>query len=200
MDSTIDIGFTHAGEIIPEKQFFEAIGPSDRAWAVPALRTLIERFIAIAPSHRTLYQPNDEGLLGQAVLRLVQLDPQALPLVRHYGELMDGGHEHHFPDAIVPAVIGAHGWSEATIDFMLWVLIFNFYNTFDVPTTVWRDLGLADAVRPLNPKAVAGRLVQSLGPQVTRASSAGRSFLIFADASAMKLHLGKRNSLRRWSG
>ncbi|MDV3455818.1 hypothetical protein RZN05_02390 [Sphingomonas sp. HF-S4] len=166
VDSTIDIGFTFAAEVIPEKAFFEAIGPADRLWAVPALRSLIDRFVTVAPRHQTLYQPNDDGLLGQAVLKLVQLDAGALPLVRRYGELMDGGHEHYFPNEIVPGVLEARGWNEATMDFMLWVLIFNFYNSFEVPTIVWRDLGLAEALRPMAPEAAAGRLVQLLGPEV----------------------------------
>jgi hypothetical protein len=166
-DHTIDIGFTSNGRSTREKKFFETIGPADREWAVPALRSLVERFLdCVPPGGPTLYNKDDDGLFGTAVLRLGELDATSLPLIRRYGERMDGGHEYYFAGTTVPALIRAHGWTEDMIDLVLWMLIFNFYNTYDTPVTVWRDLGLSKALEAKTPEAVAERVVRNFAADV----------------------------------
>jgi|GEM_PF-1846579 len=168
-DHEIDILFEAAGQVIPEAEFFSLIGSSDREWAVPVLRHVVERYVAAngAPNE-TYYQPRGEGesVLSQAVLRLAELDHDALPLVQNFGSKIDGGHEYFFAGTIVPAVIDAHGWTPEVIRFLVWVMIYNFYNTFDKITTVWRDLGLYEHVSSGAPEEVAAFVVSEFGKEV----------------------------------
>ncbi len=168
-DHQINISFELGGTSISEQEFFDSVADRDRDWALPALKSLIERFVAVSKfGKETVYSFSDKGecLFGHAVLRLAQLDHSSLPLIQQFGQLMDGGHEYYFPSEIIPALIKAHGWTEEMLDFGFWVILFNFYNTYDDPTRVWRDFGLAKALSGKDPIEIARRVVSVYEPEV----------------------------------
>lgn len=141
-EHTIDLAFLLQGETVPEAQFLSSIELSDRSWAEPLLRELIERYVAVSKPGHTVVNTDCEGLLANAVMRLGQMDAAHLPLIIAYGELMDGGHEYHFPGTVLPAIIRHHGWTLPMVKLGLWAMIFNFYNTYDSPVQWWVGLGL----------------------------------------------------------
>lgn len=153
-DHEIDVTFVLGNRVIPEREFFEAITPADADWAVPALRELIERYVAASrPIREAYYQPSSDGgsVLAQAVLRLGEMDAASLPLVIAFGEQMDRGHEYFFATETVPAMIEMHGWTDQIIGLVAWTLLYNFYNSYDKVSTVWIDLGLRDALQRHSP-------------------------------------------------
>ena len=156
-DWHIDIVFVEGGKDIREATFFSAIGLGDREWAAPPLRHLIERYLKANVDCRTYFQTNDDGVsvLAQAALRLAELDHGALALVRAYGETIDGGHEYHFAGEIPAAVIKAHGWTSAVIKIVTWVMMRQFYNTYDKVGAIWRGLGLYQAAAAMPPAEYA---------------------------------------------
>lgn len=164
----IDVVFQIDGKDVREAKFFSAIGPEDREWAVPVLRNLVERYVAHV-DYKTYYQPKGDGdsVLAHAVLRLAELDAQSLPLIRAYGQKIDGGHEYFFAGKTVPAVIAAHGWTQDVIRFVTWAMIYNFYNTYDRISTVWRNLGLSAAAAQSSPKQYATMVVDEFAGEIT---------------------------------
>ncbi|MGL4421767.1 MAG: hypothetical protein ACRCZF_13955, partial [Gemmataceae bacterium] len=170
-DNKINIRIVIGGKEMSEAAFFSSICPDDRDWVVPALRLLIHRYVdANSKSPRTYFQPDnpDDSVLAQAVLRLAEIDRESLPLVRAFGQQIDGGHEYFFAQKTVPAVIAAHGWTADVIEFVFWVLIFNFYNSFDRVSTVWCDLGLYAAIQSSPYEQVAALVFAKFGPSVAR--------------------------------
>ena len=170
-DDEIDIVFVIDGKEVREGEFFSSIGPEDREWALPALRLVVGRYVeANSGVPETWYQPDGEGdsVLAHAVLRLAQIDHGSLPLVRAFGQKIDGGHEYFFAGTTLPAVIEAHGWTRDVVEFVFWVLLHNFYNTYDRVSTVWRDLGLHEAVSAARPEDVAAFVSSAFEPGVAR--------------------------------
>jgi hypothetical protein len=95
------------------------------------------------------------GIFAWAVRSLGVLDRSALPTLRRYGVFVDVEHEYYFAGTTVPAVIKAHGWTDDVVDFVFWVLAWNFYNTLDDYGKVWGGWGLRDTVIHREPRAFA---------------------------------------------
>ena len=170
-DSAINVRFKSSDQFISEYRFFMDIGPQDRDWAVGPLRALISRYAELkSKMGDTTYQDSDEpecgSLLAQAALRLGEMDETALPILIAYGEGIDGGHEYFFAGDTMPAVIKAHGWTQDVTAFVAWTLAFNFYNTYDCPSTIWRQIGLGNALKEFPAPAAATFIYRRLSPLV----------------------------------
>lgn len=140
----------------------------------------------------TIYQKDgDHGsLLAQAVHRLSEMDAASLPILMAYGEGIDGGHEYYFAGNTMPAVVAAHGWTDEVIAFVAWVHAFNYYNTYDAPTTIWQTIGLGQALKQRAPRDAACFIHAQLGPFV----EAGR--LDWKNFACLRDRLG--NSVDSW--
>tara|TARA_B100000678_G_scaffold130848_1_gene109378 strand:+ start:1017 stop:3215 length:2199 start_codon:yes stop_codon:yes gene_type:complete len=166
-DNTINVRFKFGKKLIPEVEFFSQLAPQDKEWAAGPLRDLIERYVEASRSTiETFYQKNGENgsLLAQAVRRLGEMDEDAIPLLIAYGEGIDGGHEYYFAGDTMPAVIEAHGWSDQVTAFVAWALAFNYYNTYDSPSTIWRDIGLGEALQRRSAEDAATFVQNELAP------------------------------------
>lgn len=185
-DSAIKVSFRSVDQLIPEYRFFMDLGPQDRDWAVGPLRALIARYAQLKSKTRdTTYQDIDEpecgSLLAQAALRLGEMDESALPILIAYGESIDGGHEYFFAGDTMPAVVKAHGWTQEVMAFVSWTLAFNFYNTYDCPTTIWRQIGLGNALKEYTAPAAAAFIHNRLSPLVEAGRLEWRAFVILRD-------------------
>lgn len=168
-DSSINVRFQFGKKLISEYQFFSDLRPEDRDWAVTPLRALITRYAELrGRALDTIYQKDlDNGsLLAQAARRRGEMDQASLPILIAYGEGIDGGHEYYFAGNTAPAVIAAHGWNDEVIAFVAWVHAFNYYNTYDSPTTIWQHIGLGKALKQRPAKDAARFIHAWLGPFV----------------------------------
>ncbi|MDG5487677.1 hypothetical protein NYR55_03430 [Sphingomonas sp. BGYR3] len=169
VDSSINVRFKVGRKLVPEHAFFSELRPEDRDWAIAPLRELIARYAGLkGRTLDTTYQQNGEhgSLLAQAVLRLGQMDEESLPLLIAYGEGIDGGHEYFFAGETIAAVVAAHGWTDEVIAFVAWAHAFNYYNTFDSPLTIWRRIGLGQALKQRPAQAGAEFIQMQLAPFV----------------------------------
>lgn len=168
-DSSVKVRFKVGKKLVPEHEFFSELQPEDRDWAVAPLRALVTRYAELkGPNLPTTYQEDGENgsLLAQAVLRLGQMDEASLPILIAYGEGIDGGHEYYFAGETMPAMIAAHGWTDKVIGFVAWTHAFNFYNTFDAPTTIWQRIGLGEALKQRPAQSAAKFIHAQLAPLV----------------------------------
>ena len=155
------------GQAIGEAEFFGDVQTSYPG-AAPAIRRLVERYCDVARPLSPLYSDAGKGheFLAYAAHALGVLDPSALPILRRYGALVDVEHQYHFASVTVPAIIAAHGWTDATLDFVFWVLAWDFYNTLSDYGRVWNSWGIGDAVRRHEPRAFARRLAAGLADTI----------------------------------
>jgi len=168
-DSSIKVRFKFGKTHISERQFFMDIKPDDRDWAFTPLYALVARYAELkGPTLDTTYQADQEdgSLLAQAVHRLGEMDEGSLPLLIAYGEGIDGGHEYYFAGDTLPAVVAGHGWTDEVICFVAWAHAFNYYNTYDAPTTIWQRIGLGKALKQRPAKGAAEFLYSQLAPFV----------------------------------
>ncbi|MEY4880195.1 MAG: hypothetical protein RJB62_1664 [Pseudomonadota bacterium] len=129
--------------------------------AAPAIRALIERYADANTGRHELFWKGEEGIaiFAHAVLALGQLDAGALSTLHRYGYLVDAEHEHFFVDTTLPALIRAHGWTDTMLDFFVWVMLRNFYNSLQDYNMVWSSWGFGDAViSRYTPQAFAARV------------------------------------------
>lgn len=185
-DSAITVRFKSGDQLVTEYRFFMDLGPQDRDWAVGPLRALIARYAELkSKTGDTTYQDIDEpecgSLLAQAAMRLGEMDESALPILIAYGEGIDGGHEYFFAGDTMPAVIEAHGWTQEVTAFVAWTLAFNFYNTYDCPTTIWEKIGLGNALKEYTAPAAAAFIHNRLSPLVEAGRLEWRAFVILQD-------------------
>lgn len=189
--SAINVRFKLGGKHIPEAKFFAEIGPQDRDWAAAPLRELVSRYAELrGHTVSTIYQNDGEdgSLLAQAAHRLGEMDEGSIPTLIAYGEGIDGGHEYYFAGDTVPAVVRAHGWTDDVTGFVAWALAFNYYNTYDAPSTIWRHLGLGEALARRPAKEAASFVHARLSPFV----EAGR--LDWNNFACLRQELGERIS------
>ena len=159
-ESEVKVSFLRDAESIAEAAFFDRVAVAFPSTA-PALRRLVERFVAVALERDFLFSDseNGNGFLSHAVLALGLLDSAALPVVQSYGRVVDREHERDFAGMIVPRLIAAQAWSDAMIDFVFWVLIRNYFNALQDFGVVWRDWGLRDALAGKDPVMMARHIV-----------------------------------------
>ncbi|MDF1502968.1 hypothetical protein [Roseisolibacter sp. H3M3-2] len=132
--------------------------------AAPALRRLVEAMADAGGALTDVFSDGDAGAgaLAHAVRALGVLDGSALRVVRRYGEHVDAEHELFFTGETLPAVVAAHGWTDAVVDLVLWALAWNFYNSLQDYGTVWRAWGLRDALVARDPVATARHVAADL--------------------------------------
>jgi hypothetical protein len=160
VDGDVQFVFQSGAWDFDEEQFFTTVRERFPG-AAPAIRRLIERYLAVHKRQRDLFWRGAEGIgiFGHAVRTLAVRDPDALQLMRRYGRAVDIGHEHFFSRETVPAVIAAHGWTDAVIDFVIWVMLRNFYNTLQDYNEIWTQWGMGKAVKSrFSPEAFARRV------------------------------------------
>lgn len=180
-DSSIDVCFTAGKKLISETEFFLGVKPEDREWAVAPLHDLVATYAELARQHGlTIYQKDQEqgSLLAQAARRLGELDEASLPTLIAYGEGIDGGHEYYFAGDTMPAIVATHGWTDSVTAFVAWVLAFNFYNTYDRPSTIWRNIGLGAALVQRPAEEAADFVHAHLGPLVKAGRLDWQSFAV----------------------
>ena len=114
------------------------------------------------------------GIFAAAVKTLGVLDASALPTLQRYGVFVDPEHEYYFAGTTVPAVIKAHAWTDDVVDFVFWVLAWNYYNTLDHYGEIWGAWGLRDAVVGREPPALARRIAGHLADAIRMKDDPGR--------------------------
>ena len=159
IDGEIHLWFQMGGTTYTEQSFFDRL-PEAFPASAPALRRLVEQLVDATVCSAFLFSNAQEGrgFLSHAVRALGLIDPSALPLVQRYGRVVDREHEHDFAGNTVPALIAAHGWTDAMTEFVFWVLIRNYFNTLHDFSVVWNDWGMRDAVVARDPIALAKRI------------------------------------------
>jgi hypothetical protein len=165
VDGEIRAIFARDGEELDENQFFTIVRRYPRV--APAIRRLLERLADVVPHQAELFWAGGKGIgiFAYAAHALAVLDHSALPTLRRYGKLVDHEHESFFARQTVPAVIRAHGWTENVLDFIVWVLLEDFYNALPDHNEVWSGWGLRDAAirrYPRNPAAFARRVAREI--------------------------------------
>lgn len=137
---------------------------------------MIDRYCDVAERNDFLFSrgEHEAGIFAWAVKALGVLEPSALPTLRRYGVFVDPEHEHYFAGTTVPAVVKAHGWTDDVVDFVFWVLVWDFYNTLDDYGKVWSAWGLRDAVIHREPRAFAQHIAAHLGETIRMKNDPGR--------------------------
>jgi hypothetical protein len=157
--SPLPCRFILGARTIKEATFFARVAAEFPA-AAPALAALLAALPDDAWRVEDVFADDEAGIgvLGHAARALAEVDKDCLPALRRYGGLMDREHELHFVNAVVPAYLAAHGWSEAALDFAIWLVLADFYNALD-HAKLWRDWGMRDAAAAAHmPEAFAGRI------------------------------------------
>ena len=169
------IVFASANGEVGEERFFSEV-PARFPGVTPAIRRLIDRYCDVAERNDYLFSRGDEGIgiFAWAVKSLGVLDRSALPTLRRYGVFVDVEHEYYFAGTTVPAVIKAHGWTDDVVDFVFWVLAWNYYNTLDHYGQVWSAWGLRDAVVQREPRALARHVAADLAEAIRMKDDPGR--------------------------
>ena len=171
----IRIVFASSDGEVAEERFFTEVG-SRFGGAAPAMQRLIERYCDVAERNDYLFSRGEEGIgiFAWAVKTLGVLDASALPTLQRYGVFVDPEHEYYFAGTTVPAVVKAHGWTDDVVDFVFWVLAWNFYNTLDDYGKVWGGWGLRDAVIHREPRAFARHIAADLAETIRMKDDPGR--------------------------
>ena len=175
VDHEIRVVFASAAGEVTEEHFFSQV-EARFPGAAPAVRRLIERYCEIAERNEYLFSRGEEGIgiFAAAVKSLGVLDATARPTLQRYGVFVDPEHEYYFAGTTVPAVIKAHGWTDAVVDFVFWVLAWNYYNTLDDYGKVWGEWGLRDAVVGREPRAFARHVAADLAEAIRMKDDPGR--------------------------
>ena len=175
VDGEIRIVFASDDGDVEEERFFSEV-EARFPGAAPAVRRLIERYCEVAERNDFLFSRGEEGIgvFASAVKTLGVLDGSARPTLQRYGMFVDPEHEYYFAGTTVPAVIKAHGWTNDVVDFVFWVLVWNYYNTLDDYGKVWREWGLRDAVVGREPRAFARHIAADLAEAIRMKDDPGR--------------------------
>jgi len=171
----IRIVFASGDGEVSEERFFTEAGARFPGVA-PAIRRLIDRYCDVAERNDYLFSRGEEGIgiFASAVKTLGVLDRSALPTLRRYGIFVDVEHEYYFAGTTVPAVVKAHGWTDDVVDFVFWVLAWDYYNTLDDYGQVWGAWGLRDAVVHREPRAFARHVAADLAETIRMKDDPGR--------------------------
>lgn len=157
----IRISFKSKAKTYAEDKFFAEVAAKYPA-AAPALRRLIEKFAA-DEKNIDIYWSSDRGIgvLAYAVMALGLIDADAFPTIQRYAARIDGEHESFFIQKTVPALFKAHGWTDAAIDFGVYLLIYDGSPWFYDFSTIWKKWGMGKAVMAtLTPQQFAARLAR----------------------------------------
>ena len=175
VDQEVRVVFASGAGEVSEEQFFSEV-ETRFPGAAPAIRRLIDRFCDVAARNDYLFSRGEEGIgiFASAVKTLGVLDRSALPTLQRYGVFVDPEHEYYFAGTTVPAVIKAHGWTDDVVDFVFWVLVWNYYNTLDHYGTVWTEWGLRDAVVGREPRAFARHIAAYVADVIRMKDDPGR--------------------------
>jgi hypothetical protein len=163
VDGDIRAVFKIGAKRLGEDKFFGEV-QTNFPGAAPALRRMIDTF-ATNDDNGSIFWKGEKGIgaLGHGVYALGVLDSTALPTIRRYGFLVDAEHESFFATKTVPAILKAHGWTDEVIDFMIWVMLRNFYNSLQDLNEIWKDWGMRDAVvSRMTPQAFAARVSKEI--------------------------------------
>ena len=163
VDNEICAVFKSKLKAYSEPNFFAEVS-ANYPGVAPSIRKLIDTFAA-NPNNAGIWWNGDKGIaaFSHAVLALGVMDATALPTIRRYGELLDGEHEIFFIDKTVPALLKTHGWTEESIDFGIWLMVYNETATFQDYDTIWKRWGMGKAVMAeRTPQAFAARFVAEL--------------------------------------
>jgi hypothetical protein len=101
-----------------------------------------------------------KGILHGAAKAFARLDPDPIALTKRYGEIMDPEHEYSFYGGVVPALLANLGWTEATLEFGIWLLRMNYYNSIS-HESFWNKHGFGAAAERFfpDPKAFAAHFL-----------------------------------------
>jgi hypothetical protein len=173
VDHEIRVVFASGDGDVTEEQFFSEV-ETRFPGAAAAIQRLIDRYCEVANEY--LFSRGEEGIgiFAAAVKALGVVDAAALPTLQRYGVFVDAEHEYYFAGTTVPAVIKAHGWTDAVVDFVFWVLVRNYYNTLQHYGKVWAEWGLRDAVVSREPRAFARHLAAQLAEMIRMKDDPGR--------------------------
>jgi hypothetical protein len=184
----IRIVFASGDGEVDEERFFTEVG-GRFGGAAPAMQRLIDRYCDVAERDHYLFSRGEEGIgiFAWAVKTLGVLDGSALPTLKRYGVFVDPEHEYYFAGTTVPAVVKAHGWTDDVVDFVFWVLAWNFYNTLDDYRKVWAGWGLRDAVVHREPRAFARHIAADLAETIRMKDDPGRYGIASLDKLAKQI-------------
>lgn len=146
VDDEILIEFVMPGRVLGEGEFFEMV-EAHSPRAAGALRGLIEALCAVPGIEKQhLFSVGEEGigLLSGAARAFAKLDPAPIELVKAYGRLMDVEHEYSYINSVVPSMLENLGWTPEVMDFAVWLIQANFYNSMD-HRRLWEEWGMGRA-------------------------------------------------------
>ncbi|MFM9943289.1 MAG: hypothetical protein ACKVP7_27810 [Hyphomicrobiaceae bacterium] len=146
------------GTLIDTKSFFRLV-EQQGAPTVPALRGLLETFLAMP--YAKVWAEHGPCLM-HAVRALALLDPDALPTIRRYP--LDFYHNSWPAELPFPAMIRAHGWNDERVEFVLDEVVLNYIG-HDWGIDMWCKHGLREAIAErYSPKQFVERTYERLNP------------------------------------
>lgn len=199
------IVFTHGGEELSEKQFFERI-VADFPSVAPEIDKLIHVACDALASHSMLLDEKHQvALLGHAARALGILDIDALPTLKRYYEVMiDSEHETWFTLQTVPFIVEHHGWRRPIIEFVWWLLLKRPTNGLDDYAAVWlvggegrtdRHWGMRKVVQAMyRPSQFAELTRRLVGPPEVEGKFPAR--YSYRGVDALVQHLGFRRDMK----
>ncbi len=164
IEDQLNVVFLHDGQEMDEFAFFEHVERLGSVMA-PPLRVLMQTLLDtpdLQKRHMYLFSIGEEGkgILHGAAKAFARLDPDPIALTMRYGEIMDPEHEYSFYGGVVPALYANLGWTEATLDFGIWLLRMNYYNSIS-HESFWNKDGFGAAAERFfsDPKAFAAHFL-----------------------------------------
>ncbi len=147
VDSELNIFFNYDDKDITSMSFFKHV--ADNCYnSGPSIQRLIETYLINNPSNCYFFECGErgEGLLCYAAMALGLLDINSLSTLKLYGSILDKEHEYWFALNTLPAIVYKHGWTDSVLNFTIWVMQCNFYNSLQDYNIIWKNWGMRDAV------------------------------------------------------
>ena len=164
IEDQLNVVFLRDGQEMDEFAFFEHVEKIGSVMA-PSLRALMQTLLDtpdLKKRHMYLFSIGEEGkgILHGAAKAFARLDPDPIALTKRYGEIMDPEHEYSFYGGVVPALLANLGWTEATLEFGIWLLRMNYYNSIS-HESFWNKHGFGAAAERFfpDPKAFAAHFL-----------------------------------------
>lgn len=160
IEDQVNVVFRRDGQEMDEFAFFEHAEKFGSVMA-PSLRALMQTLLDtpdLQKRHMYLFSIGEEGkgILHGAAKAFARLDPDPIALTKRYGEIMDPEHEYSFYGGVVPALYANLGWTHDTLEFGIWLLRMNYYNSIS-HEDFWNKDGFGAAAEKFfpDPKAFA---------------------------------------------
>lgn len=164
IEDQLNVVFLRDGQEMDEFAFFDHVEKLGSVMA-PSLRAVMQTLLDtpdLQKRHMYLFSIGEEGkgIVHGAAKAFARLDPDPIALTKRYGEIMDPEHEYSFCGGVVPALYANLGWTEETLEFGIWLLRMNYYNSIS-HEEFWNKDGFGAAAEKFfpDPKAFAAHFL-----------------------------------------